>query len=359
MFRQKIKHISEKYERHISSVALFSGFVFDSITSERIDLWISNAFLLFYLALVMMGIAFLNLYDAKKLRGNAVEKIFPWITVVMQYAFGGLFSRYFILYFRSSSFSAHWLFILILVALMIGNEMFRKRYIRFRFHIVILYIALFAFTIFYVPLVTKMLGVQIFLLSGLVSLVCVWVFIFVLYLVFPTRIRESAQFLALSIGGIYTAVNLMYFTNVIPPIPLALKDAEVAHSIEKTPAGDYRLTFESVPWYDFSTPVFHAAAGGPVYFYSSVFSPTDLNTNITHSWQYYDEKKRTWVEALRLRFPIAGGRDGGYRGYSMKQTISAGNWRVDVVTDRGQLLGRYAFTVVTLGDLSNLLTGVR
>ena len=40
-----------------------------------------------------------------------------------------------------------------------------------------------------------------------------------------------------------------------------------------------------------------------------------------------------------------GGRDGGYRGYSIKNDVTAGKWRVNVKTGDGKLIGRVGFTV--------------
>ena len=53
-----------------------------------------------------------------------------------------------------------------------------------------------------------------------------------------------------------------------------------------------------------------------------------------------------WRVTDRMGFEVAGGRDGGFRWYSRKRTIAPGQWRVDVVTDRGQTLGRIDFTVL-------------
>ncbi len=47
----------------------------------------------------------------------------------------------------------------------------------------------------------------------------------------------------------------------------------------------------------------------------------------------------------RVSFPINGGRDGGYRGYTIKRNPIAGEWRVDFATADGHLLGRERFTV--------------
>ena len=96
-----------------------------------------------------------------------------------------------------------------------------------------------------------------------------------------------------------------------------------------------------------------------MYFYSAVFSPTDLDTKIFHSWQYFNEDKEKWIENFKIGYTIVGGRDGGYRGYSIKENIFSGRWRVDVMTEREQLLGRYKFTVVDVQILPVLETGMR
>lgn len=83
-----------------------------------------------------------------------------------------------------------------------------------------------------------------------------------------------------------------------------------------------------------------------MYIYSAVFAPTDLNTQIFHRWQYFDEIKKKWIIQNDIPFPITGGRDEGYRGYSFKDGIFPGEWRVDVVTARGQIVGRINVTVV-------------
>lgn len=50
--------------------------------------------------------------------------------------------------------------------------------------------------------------------------------------------------------------------------------------------------------------------------------------------------------ANRLPYPIVGGRDGGYRGYSTANVSSVGQWRVDIETADGRLIDRLPFTAV-------------
>jgi hypothetical protein len=52
-----------------------------------------------------------------------------------------------------------------------------------------------------------------------------------------------------------------------------------------------------------------------------------------------------WVSVTRITFPIRGGRDGGYRGFSVKENLFEGRWRVDVKTERNQIIGRMKFNI--------------
>lgn len=78
-----------------------------------------------------------------------------------------------------------------------------------------------------------------------------------------------------------------------------------------------------------------------------------------HHWQYYDEAKGEWVSRDRLAFSITGGNRTGYRGYSFKARAEAGKWRVDVETERGQVLGRISFRILPAEGILELKTVVK
>ena len=115
--------------------------------------------------------------------------------------------------------------------------------------------------------------------------------------------------------------------------------------------GNYKVLGEKRKWYR-SLPLFppetvHLETGAPLYVFSPVFAPTDLNTTIVHDWQYFDEENNVWVSSTRTSFSIVGGRDKGYRGFSVKDNVFQGKWRVDVKTERGQVIGRIRFDIET------------
>ena len=148
MFFQRIKQAKDfliNNERYLSPLALVLGFLWDSLTLQRIDLWIENVIIVAYLFIAGISILILNAYQGGRLYARLFEKIVFITPFLLQFAFGGLFSAFVIFYSKSASFIASWPFILILGFLLIGNELFRERYLKFTFQVSIFFIALYSY----------------------------------------------------------------------------------------------------------------------------------------------------------------------------------------------------------------------
>jgi hypothetical protein len=172
--------------------------------------------------------------------------------------------------------------------------------------------------------------------------------------------RANTRRLVLTLGAIYASLNILYFTSVLPPIPLSLTDLEVIHSVERTEAGMYRIVTEDQPWwldYTFFKPTINPSAGS-VSCFSSVYAPTRLSTRIFHRWEYKDEAGK-WREYARIGYSIAGSNENGYRGYTTISNYQNGVWRCSVETQRGQVLGRSSFIIDTSNPASNLVTRLK
>jgi len=338
------------HEKLVSFLVFIGGFIFDNFTMWRIDSLLDISILFGWLFIGSFAIVSLNITHHGFERFKIFRKENVWIPLLIPFALGALFSGFTIFYMRSAVLSTSWPFLLIVLALFIGNEFFKERYLRLNFQISILFIAVFFLMIFFVPIVLGKMGDSVFLLSGAVSLLAIGAFIHFLYLFLPKEARGNRKTLIASIGGIFLSVNFFYFTNLIPPVPLSLKDAGVYHYMERTESGRYFFQGEIKNWYDIFDfyENIHVKSGEALYFYSAVFAPTRLNTNIIHSWQYYNEVTKKWVVSANIRFPIYGGADGGYRGYSEKTNIFPGKWRVDVTDERGRVLGRTRFEIIAV-----------
>jgi hypothetical protein len=353
---QGVKAWYARYERHVSSVSLIGGFVFDAFTLKRVDLFLENFWVVVHLLMAGVGIIFLNLYEAGTLRSKVPGRAHFWLTIAIQFAFGGLLSVFLVFYFRSTTLLASWPFFLILVAVFACNELLKKHYTRLIFQISIFYLSIFLFAIYLIPVLIHQIGPEAFLLSGLASLVALALFLSLLRFLTRERFRKSRNALFLAIAAIFFLMNVLYFTNIIPPIPLSLKDSGVYHSIARTSDGNYAVEAEPGSWIDFFKPyrLFHETAATPVYVFSAIFSPTSFDTSILHEWQHYDETSKNWVTMATIPLPIVGGRDGGYRTYSALSNIAGGLWRVNVETERKQLIGRIKFEVVIVNEISTV-----
>lgn len=348
---RNVKQLVHWYERYISPISLVAGFISDNlILLKRVDLWTTDALFLFYLALSSVGIVLLNLVETGKLKHAFFVEAAPAIPIVMQFAFGGLFSGFLSLYSRSAGYAASWIFIALVAVLLLGNERFARFYVRVPVQISILFTTLFSFLIFFLPVVFHQIGPWMFGLSGLTALVLIALFLASLMRIVPGT-KKQLTICARAVAIIYVLFNVLYFTNIIPPLPLALKDAGVYHSVARdAAAGTYDVIGEPLPWYDsilpFTPQVFNEAPGDTVFVYTSIFAPSGLSTQVLDEWQYNDPSTGKWTTEATVEYPIIGGRDGGYEGYSEYPNPAPGKWRVSVVTQYGQLIGRVSFVVV-------------
>jgi hypothetical protein len=352
----------QKHERHLTSAAFLLGFIWDTLTLHRIDLLFENLVFLAYLLIATLGIITYHARPVGYLRFLKEEHLTSWLPFIIQFAFGGLFSGYIIFYSQSASLWGSWPFLALLAALFIGNETFRKRYEVLTFQLSVLFVAIFSYTIFSLPVLLEKMGLWIFILSGFISLIAIVFVAWIVFLLDKARFRDTKIPLLKSVAALYIVFNLAYFTNIIPPIPLALKELGVYHHVERLPEEGYRLTFEEAPWYrpfDETSSIFNRVRNAPVYAFSSVFAPTKLETTILHRWSYYDEEAEEWAISTIVGFPIVGGRDGGYRGFSMKNNLPPGLWRVDVITEDGLLIGRMPFRVVPSTSAPTLIEALR
>ncbi|MEK7524713.1 MAG: DUF2914 domain-containing protein [Patescibacteria group bacterium] len=347
-FWGKVKSFYDTHERHLGIGLMLFGFGVDNLTFNRIDLLLDNLIIAWYLLVALACIIVINLHGNGRLRHPLLQKISPWAPIPMQIVFGGLFSAFTVIYWRSSSILTRWPFLAILVLLLVGNEFAKSRYAKFTFHVTVFYTAVFFYAILIVPVMVKQMGPFIFVVSGLVSLLAIAFVLLLLKILTPDRWVKSKRHIAVSITGTFAAFNVLYFTNIIPPVPLALKTIGVYHDLQ-TKNTAYDANVEPPPWYQFyfdTSRTFHRYNNERVYVFSAVFAPTNLANLIYHRWSRYHETTKQWTTVNMLSYPIIGGRDGGYRGFSYKQNIGPGLWRVDVLTRRNQLVGRIKFAIV-------------
>jgi hypothetical protein len=335
---------------HIATIGFALGFVWDSATLTRIDLVYENVVFVFHLSLSLLAIFLVHAVATGKITWRPLVAARRWLPFFVQFPIGGLFSGFTIFYTKSASFATSWPFLLLLVAILVGNEFLHKRYERLIFQLTMWYAALFTYLVLIVPTVLGRVGAWTFVLAGVLSLVLVVIAIRLIIRLFPLVYERAGVRLWLAVGSVYVVLHVLYFAHIMPPVPLAIKDMGVYHSVVRTEEG-YVAMGEPAAWWQFwreTDLVFHLFAGGSAYCYSAVFAPTRLQTDIQHVWQ--KKVDGAWVDRGTIPFSVTGGRDGGYRGYTINTNIDAGVWRCSVETARGQEIGRQVFTVLSVAE---------
>jgi hypothetical protein len=82
-----------------------------------------------------------------------------------------------------------------------------------------------------------------------------------------------------------------------------------------------------------------------VYVFTSIFAPSDFKKNVLHRWKWFSPYTNKWEVIDEIGFEITGGRDKGYRGYTYKNNVMEGEWKVDVITKEGLVLGIIDFAI--------------
>jgi len=331
-------------------MSFFAGFVWDNLTINRIDAWSDNAILLLYI-LLLTGLIILTQIDRQTLFEHRLwAKYRPWLPSAIQFLFGGLLSTYLVFYFQSASSGKTLIFVILLMALLVANEFLAGRLTNLYLLLSLHFFVSFSFFIFFIPVLTNMMNLFTYVLGGIAGLALTGAVVFILdrYKSFESdRIRLKHLGVILSI---YLLFNLLYVLNIIPPVPLSLKDIGIYHHAERL-EDQYKLRYMKPPWYAFyreSDKTFFYNDGDSVFCYAAVFAPTDLTKTILHQWAVYNPAQDEWVITDRTAYRLTGGRDGGYRGYTFKKNVQPGSWQVRVLTEDNLILGSVSFDVVHL-----------
>jgi len=345
---EKTRNWYGRFERPISSFSLILGFVFDALTLKRVDTLWENLWILGHLIIVGIFIVLIHIKENGVGDEKNPSKAHFWFVNILQFFFGGLLSTFLVFYFRSTDIFATWPFLFLLAIAFIANESLKRHYLRLSFQISLFFLSVYSFAIFLLPVLMHQIGAKIFLLSGFISLFFIGLFVLVLFYFLKESFEESKKMIYLLILGIFLLVNFLYFTNLIPPIPLSLKDTGIYHSIQKMGDGNYVVSSEDYGWkgYFKLSQDFKATTASPVYVYSAIFSPKNLNLIIAHEWQHYDETQNKWITERIINLSVVGGRDDGFRTYSMRSGLASGKWRVNIKTQQGQTIGSLRFNII-------------
>ncbi len=343
-------------KHHWMSLSFFIGFANDFFLLNQVDNKIDNLILLFYVILATFSIILFYAGAVEKCGHKTSSLLVKFMPLAMQYSFGGLLSGMLIFYGRSGNFSASLPFFIFIIIIIAVNEMMKKKSERLVFNLIVYFVGVFFYLVLALPVLIGDVGDVIFVGSGLLSLFLITVVIKILRKITPNFIQLELRGLVFSLGSLYVFFNFLYFYNIIPPIPLSLKELSIYQMVEKTETGYRFQKEENKDFFKFlKIETFHPKSADGAFCFARVYAPTNLSTNITHRWEFLDRNGK-WQEYFKMSYLITGENKGGYRGFTTIKNLKNGEWRCVVENQRGQVLGIKNFIVDNSSEPKNLVT---
>lgn len=337
------------------AVFFLTGVTYDTLTLTRIDRLLDNLILLIYLLLLGVFIVLTGRLgiepppDRDRLAqlpslARWVLQSRPYYPMASQFLLGGLFSAYTIYYFRSATLTTTAIFFAVLMVLLVANEFLRDRLSSLRLLVSLYALTCFAFFTFFLPVMTGWMNTGVFLMGAGLSAAVTFRVVQLIYWNNPERSKREAVGVMTPAFALIGLLVAIYFLNWIPPVPLSMKFGGIYHEVKRS--GDrFELLYEK-KWYQLwrrSNDTY--PADEPVYCFTAVFAPVALKTTVYHHWYFRRDSSRPYSHADKIPLQISGGREGGYRAYTFKQRLDPGDWRVDVETEDGRVIGRVSVTV--------------
>jgi hypothetical protein len=336
----------EKYKIYFPATFFIGGFVFDILTTDRIDHWLSLVQQLAYILAIMLFM-YWEITQPRIFREGPKFFRFIWKYHVeaLHFFFGCLLSLYAIFYFKAASLTTSFAFMGVLATLLVINELASFQGLGVAIRFTMLALCLTSYFIYLVPVVSGEIGLFPFVLAVVISVG--------IYFWFIVRLeRKAANPDDLIYRGLIPGViiNLifcgMYLLKMLPPVPLSLKYIGMYHKVERSD-GQYKLFYEQADWWRFwesGAQTFLYEKGDKVFVYVQIFSPTNFKDTTHLDW--YHKGVKGWKKWDEIPLPISGGSSKGYRGYAYKANFTPGEWHIRVLTSDNREMGRIYFTIV-------------
>jgi hypothetical protein len=335
------------YDKYSTSLFFLAGFLFDVATLDRID--DSFNFLIQLLYLLVAYLSFFLILTQKVQKEDEVKYayirfFYRHADDIHHFAIGSLLSAYALYFFKSASFSSSYLFLFLIFALLVLNELQDFKKLGPWIKSGLLKLCLTSFCCAYVPILLGQSGTISFLAAIVLSLSLSTLFGFYLAKYHIAWEPFKAAYLIPKAATIIVFL-LLYVFRVFPPIPLALKQIGIYHNIDKK-NGQY-LAYSENPWYRFwhkGDQEFIAQPGDKVWVFIRLFAPGGLKQRIYLVFEKYE--KGDWKQSDRIPILITGGREEGFRGRAYKANYAPGEWRVRVETEDKLEVGLLDFEIL-------------
>lgn len=337
MIRRLKTMTSSRWTMPLLLVAGFVGDVFQFTSLEpNVQLLVAAA----YAGICLVAYAFMSRPTPEAARLARARRVIP---AVHQFTLGGMLSTSLLFYWFSGSWSVSWPLLLALVTVLVSNEVLRKDFDQPTTQFAIMSFATFSLASVGMASLLQSFEPSAFVAAGMASGALMGAYA-TWFARFTDRVAERPSILS-SVLTVHVLFFLAYALNVIPPLPLAIREAGIYADVKRV-GTEYALTGDTETWLDALVPgqTVTIPKDGPVYAFVSIYAPAERSVTIVHRWQRFNAATREWDTASTASYEIRGGRQQGYRGYSLTSLVTPGIWRVRVETADGRALGSILFS---------------
>lgn len=373
------KPLVQKIEKFFPAIAFLGGFTWDSITLGQMVESSDLIFLLAYYTGAFILIILLSAHkspnsytrvdgtsginvgtldaEGKPSPSTKKRKYFldrewsdPWkkrFTWAIQFCYGSLFSALVVCYFKSSGSFTTFILVAFLAVLLVCNEFLQKRYESFAITLALFCLLGTMFMNFAIPHLVHRIGFEWFFISTILSFgVCTLVWL----------ISHRKPTVLIGPGIICLLLIISYLVNLVPPVPLVMKQQMVCTNLEVKKKGNTIESFvgeTDLPSYlqqiGVALPTIHKRGNQEIYFAASVYAPAELKAMLEYRWYKVDPitgkfQLETTISSSKML--MTGGREAGYRSYNMRSNLPEGIYRVETAYSHGAVIGSMTFKVV-------------
>lgn len=331
-------------KKNLPAIFFVLGFLFDIFTLDQVD----NLFSLIQQAIYMAITGILLRFSMLEKQGlwspsEKLKKVWNYHNEAIHFFLGSLLSVYTLFYFLSSSLSVSLVFLVIMFAILVLNELPFFQVKGFYFKYILYSLCLFSFFLFLLPITIGSVGILAFVLSMFLS----GLLNFFNYKDLIKRginkgvAYKQVLFPGLAVG---TLILVLYILKVLPPVPLSAKYMGIFHSVDKT-SNEYQLGYSRSIWkfWQNGDQSFEYKDGDKIFCFASIFAPSSIEEKVFFHWEQFGSSG--WQTTDRVPIKIRGGREKGYRGYVSKLNFTEGEWRVKLETEDGREISRISFEV--------------
>lgn len=278
-------------------------------------------------------------------------KLWNYRESLLHFLLGTLLNVYTIFYFKGGTFLSSAFFLGLLATLLILNEIRPPRISKHVLRNSLFSLCLISYLNILVSILAGSIGAVVFTAAIVLSIAIQSFLWWILQRKLDAKkVAWEIRRPSLAVTGIYV---LFYLFKVLPPVPLSVKYIGVFHHISKI-GSEYQLDSTRPKWrfWENGDQTFEAAPGDSIYCFVQIFSPTRFKDELFIRWKYHDAK-RGWTDSDAIPLAVIGGRDEGYRGFTLKSNYQPGDWRVSVETAGGREVGRIGLHVIAIESAAN------